>query len=249
MSALEIADFQGSRSDHVTHMTIRLLCVAVNTTSAADSSGSSQDDPRERPDVHAQRPSEGFAPTPDGWNVAEIWERNADRFPDAVAQVCGDRRSTWRDFDRRADGVAATLLAAGVTRQDKVAHYLYNCPEYLESMFGLFKAALVPGEHQLPLQRRRARLPVGQRRRRRRDLPRLVHRALRARSATGCRRAHLDLGRRRQRPVPRLGDRLRDRGDLGDRRRHGPGDPPVGPFAPTTSTSSTPAAPPACPRA
>ena len=39
---------------------------------------------------------------------------------------------------------AATLLAAGVTRQDKVAHYLYNCPEYLESMFGLYKAGLAP---------------------------------------------------------------------------------------------------------
>ncbi len=79
-----------------------------------------------------------------GWNLAEIWERNADRFPEAVAQVCGDRVTTWAEFDRRADGIAATLLAAGVQRQDKVAHYLYNCPEYLESMFGLFKAALVP---------------------------------------------------------------------------------------------------------
>jgi acyl-CoA synthetase (AMP-forming)/AMP-acid ligase II len=79
-----------------------------------------------------------------GWNLAEIWERNADRFPEAVAQVCGDRVTTWAEFDRRADGVAATLLAAGVQRQDKVAHYLYNCPEYLESMFGLFKAGLVP---------------------------------------------------------------------------------------------------------
>ncbi len=82
--------------------------------------------------------------TPDGWNLAQIWERNADRFPDDVAQQCGERTTLWAEFDRRADGVAATLLAAGVTRQDKVAHYLYNCPEYLESMFGLFKAALVP---------------------------------------------------------------------------------------------------------
>ena len=24
-----------------------------------------------------------------GWNLADIWERNADRFPDAVAQVVG----------------------------------------------------------------------------------------------------------------------------------------------------------------
>jgi 3-oxocholest-4-en-26-oate---CoA ligase len=33
---------------------------------------------------------------------------------------------------------------AGAQQQDKVAHYLYSCPEYLESMFGLFKAGLVP---------------------------------------------------------------------------------------------------------
>ena len=51
---------------------------------------------------------------------------------------------TWAEFDRRADGIAATLLAAGLGRQAKVAHYLYNCPEYLESMFGMYKAALVP---------------------------------------------------------------------------------------------------------
>jgi acyl-CoA synthetase (AMP-forming)/AMP-acid ligase II len=79
-----------------------------------------------------------------GWNLAEIWEHNAQRFPDSVAQVQGERSFTWAEFDRRADGVAATLLAAGAAHQDKVAHYLYNCPEYLESMFGLFKAGLVP---------------------------------------------------------------------------------------------------------
>jgi len=79
-----------------------------------------------------------------GWNLAEVWERNADRFPDAIAQIQGDRTFTWAEFDRRADGIAATLLAAGVQHQDKVAHYLYNCIEYLESMFGLYKAGLAP---------------------------------------------------------------------------------------------------------
>ena len=39
---------------------------------------------------------------------------------------------------------AATLLDAGAQQQDKVAQYLYNCPEYLESMFAAFKAGLVP---------------------------------------------------------------------------------------------------------
>ena len=73
------------------------------------------------------------------------------------------------------------------TRQDKVAQYLYNCPEYLESMFAVFKAGLAPGQHQLPLRRRRARLPVGQRRRRRGRVPRLLRRALRAASAIASR--------------------------------------------------------------
>ena len=79
-----------------------------------------------------------------GWNFADMWERHVDRFPDAIAQVQGERQFTWREFDRRADGIAATLLAAGVGHQDKVAHYLYNCPEYLESIFGLYKVSLVP---------------------------------------------------------------------------------------------------------
>ena len=64
--------------------------------------------------------------------------------PDAPAQVQGDRRLTWREFDQRANGVAQALLDAGVREQDKVAQYLYNGPEYLESMFATFKAGLAP---------------------------------------------------------------------------------------------------------
>ena len=79
-----------------------------------------------------------------GWNYADVWEAVADRLPDEEAQVCGDRRFTWTEFDRRADGVARALLGAGLGRQDKVAQYLYNGPEYLESMFASFKAGLVP---------------------------------------------------------------------------------------------------------
>ena len=79
-----------------------------------------------------------------GWNFADVWETVAEVFPDAQAQVHGERRQTWTELDRRADGIAAALLGLGVERQDKVAQYLYNCPEYLESMFGIFKAGLAP---------------------------------------------------------------------------------------------------------
>jgi fatty-acyl-CoA synthase len=78
------------------------------------------------------------------WNYATIWEIAADQLPDHIAQIQGDRRISWRDFDRRADGIARTLLDAGAVHQDKVAQYLHNCPEYIESMFAAFKAGLVP---------------------------------------------------------------------------------------------------------
>jgi acyl-CoA synthetase (AMP-forming)/AMP-acid ligase II len=78
------------------------------------------------------------------WNFADVWETAADALPDAEAQVHGDRRLTWTQLDRRADGVGAALLDAGLQQQDKVALLLYNAPEYMESAFGALKAGLVP---------------------------------------------------------------------------------------------------------
>ncbi|MDQ1397635.1 MAG: 3-oxocholest-4-en-26-oate---CoA ligase [Acidimicrobiaceae bacterium] len=79
-----------------------------------------------------------------GWNFADVWEVIADVLPDAPAQIQGERRLTWQQFDQRADGVARRLLDLGVAREDKVSQYLYNCPEYLESTFACMKAGLVP---------------------------------------------------------------------------------------------------------
>src|SRR5713101_3326124 len=79
-----------------------------------------------------------------GWNFANVWEVVAEVRPDAPAVSQGDRQYTWADFDRRADGVTSALLELGATQQASVAQYLYNCPEYLESVFATFKAGLVP---------------------------------------------------------------------------------------------------------
>jgi 3-oxocholest-4-en-26-oate---CoA ligase len=53
------------------------------------------------------------------WNFADIWE--------AVA-----------------DGVAQHLIDAGLERQQAVAQYLYNCNEYVESMYAAFKGPFAP---------------------------------------------------------------------------------------------------------
>jgi acyl-CoA synthetase (AMP-forming)/AMP-acid ligase II len=79
-----------------------------------------------------------------GWSFADVWEVVAEQLPDAPAKIQGDRRVTWREFDRRANGIAQHLIDAGVQEQDKVAQYLYNCPEYMESVYAAFKAGLAP---------------------------------------------------------------------------------------------------------
>jgi acyl-CoA synthetase (AMP-forming)/AMP-acid ligase II len=78
------------------------------------------------------------------WNFAEVYEAVAEAIPDSPCQVQGDRVVSWADFDRRADALAADLLEAGLGQQSKVAAYLYNGPEYLETYLAAFKAGLVP---------------------------------------------------------------------------------------------------------
>lgn len=81
--------------------------------------------------------------TDTGWNFADLWETIAAGLPGALCQQQGSRQVTWAEFNRRANGVAARFLSTdGAAEQDKVAQYLYNCPEYLESVFAAFKAGM-----------------------------------------------------------------------------------------------------------
>jgi acyl-CoA synthetase (AMP-forming)/AMP-acid ligase II len=78
------------------------------------------------------------------WNYADVWEAVADLQPTLPAVTQGARTFSWQEFDSGADGVAQFLLDLDVAQQDKVAMYLYNCPEYLQSTFATMKVGLVP---------------------------------------------------------------------------------------------------------
>ena len=90
-----------------------------------------------------------LGPSP-SWNFADSWEAIARAIPDAPAQYGFSHRDgselhfAWGEFDRRANGVARALIESGATHQDKVAQYMYNCPQYLESIHATFKAGLAP---------------------------------------------------------------------------------------------------------
>jgi len=86
-------------------------------------------------------------------NLALIHEIIADELPDRAALVWRGKTVTYRDFTARTRRLANAFLRLGLgchvernrlegwqSGQDHIAVYLYNCPEYMEIMYGAFKA-------------------------------------------------------------------------------------------------------------
>ena len=92
---------------------------------------------------HADRPSRPTvrpcwsAVLSESW--ATLWEAIADALPDHPAVVVGDLRITWRQLDDRAARLATALEVLGVGPDAKVGQLLYNCPEYLETVYAALK--------------------------------------------------------------------------------------------------------------
>ena len=78
------------------------------------------------------------------WNFGTVFESVADTIPEHTALVQGDRRRTWRELDERAARLAAALRDLGLGPDSKVAFYLYNSNEYLETLLACFKLRAVP---------------------------------------------------------------------------------------------------------
>jgi len=77
-------------------------------------------------------------------NWATLWEHVAAAVPDRPVIFHRNAEVSYRDFDDHAGRFAAALSNAGVGRDSKVACYLYNCPEYLEAVYGTLKVDAVP---------------------------------------------------------------------------------------------------------
>ena len=77
-------------------------------------------------------------------HYATVWEAMADHIPDAPALRHGARVRSWAEFEARSARLAGALQAHGIGRDDGVASYLYNGPEYFEAFFGPLKLRAVP---------------------------------------------------------------------------------------------------------
>lgn len=78
------------------------------------------------------------------FNIADLFEMVVDQAADREAVVCGDYRTTYKEFDDRANQLAHFMQSKGIKAGDHVGLFMYNCGEYLEGMMACFKISAVP---------------------------------------------------------------------------------------------------------
>ena len=78
------------------------------------------------------------------WNFADVWEAVADELPNAPALVHGSRTLPGGSSTDGPTTSAGGCSEPASAEQDKLALYLYNCPDYLEATFAAYKIGLVP---------------------------------------------------------------------------------------------------------
>ena len=78
-------------------------------------------------------------------HIGEMLARNARKFPNDVALVeripAEKKRNeiTWKQFDDQANQFSNVLAAKGVTKDDKVLHFMMNSIDWLVAYFGVVR--------------------------------------------------------------------------------------------------------------
>lgn len=87
--------------------------------------------------------------------VSQLLTQSAQRAPEQIAIVDGNRQLSYRALDELSNQFAHLLFAAGVQRGDRVGLYLEKSLEAVAALFGIMKtgAAYVPLDPAAPVQR------------------------------------------------------------------------------------------------
>src|SRR6202042_255620 len=74
------------------------------------------------------------------YNLADLLNESADRFPGRAALVLGDTRLTYAELGAMSNQVANLLVARGIRPGDRVALSCVNVPYFTVVYFGILKA-------------------------------------------------------------------------------------------------------------
>ncbi len=90
-----------------------------------------------------------------GERVEEQFEEQAEKTPEAVAVVCGEKSLSYGELNEKAERLARYLEEAGVGEESRVGIYVNRSLEMMIGVLGVLKAggAYVPLEPGLPVER------------------------------------------------------------------------------------------------
>jgi acyl-CoA synthetase (AMP-forming)/AMP-acid ligase II len=77
------------------------------------------------------------------FNLADLFEAAVDAFGEREYLVAEGKRRTYAEMDARANRLAHHLAAQGVGPGDHVGIYAYNCAEWVEALWAVFKLRAV----------------------------------------------------------------------------------------------------------
>ncbi|SCW30123.1 non-ribosomal peptide synthase domain TIGR01720/amino acid adenylation domain-containing protein [Paenibacillus tianmuensis] len=92
---------------------------------------------------------------PKNKTLQQLFEEQAERTPDAVAVIFGDKQLTYGELNERANGLARTLRTEGVGPDQPVGFMVERSLEMIVGIFGILKAggAYVPIDPEYPEER------------------------------------------------------------------------------------------------
>lgn len=76
-------------------------------------------------------------------NLFEPIEKHAQKDPDKTAIVYEGQRISYREFVSRVDELAKTLSGLGLSKGDRVAMLMHNCPEMVFGFYGAMKLGVI----------------------------------------------------------------------------------------------------------
>jgi acyl-CoA synthetase (AMP-forming)/AMP-acid ligase II len=77
------------------------------------------------------------------FNLADLFEQAVDAWPEREYLVAEGKRRTFAQMEARANRLAHHLAAQGIRPGDHVGIYAYNCVEWVEALWAIFKIRAV----------------------------------------------------------------------------------------------------------
>ena len=77
------------------------------------------------------------------YNLADVFELAVDTYTNREYLVADNKRCTFQEMEARANRLAHHLQSQGVQPGDHVGIYAYNCMEWVETLWAVFKIRAV----------------------------------------------------------------------------------------------------------